>query len=328
MRSGCSGVCCVTKSSPRRATASASRWRSSAPSRWIRTWTTPILASGCIRYYADVAPATAKVLRFLLRLPGGNKTEGLAQMLRARTRGRLLQGEAEYQLQIIYLWYEHRTDEAVAILESLHDRYPGNPLFLQRISPRCRIAYQHDITASLATWRTLLALAREQRLNESEIAEAQARLGVAASSTRSARPITRSSSCGRWSSPSPRGRSALSRRPTSRSARRRIVSGNRDAAVAAYRAAIDAAPVTGSAATSAARAAERHQTRARREPGRGLSPLARRIPEARTVGPRRRRSRCSRAASRSTRRIRVARYRYGRVLQAKAGCAGARRSSS
>jgi len=43
---------------------------------------------GMYQYYADVAPATAKILRFLLRLPGGNRTEGLAQMQRARTRGR------------------------------------------------------------------------------------------------------------------------------------------------------------------------------------------------------------------------------------------------
>ena len=57
------------------------------------------------------------------------------------------------------------------ILESLHDRYPGNPLFLARSRRRCRTRYQHDITASLDTWRTLLALAREQRVNESEIAE-------------------------------------------------------------------------------------------------------------------------------------------------------------
>jgi tetratricopeptide (TPR) repeat protein len=133
---------------------------------------------GMYQYYADVAPATAKILRFLLRLPGGNRTEGLAQMQRARTRGRLLQGEADYQLQIVYLWYEHRTDRAIAILQSLHDRYPGNPLFLADLA-QVRDTYLHDITASLDTWRTMLALAREQRLNESEIAEVRARLGVA-----------------------------------------------------------------------------------------------------------------------------------------------------
>lgn len=133
---------------------------------------------GMYQYYADVAPASAKVLRFLLLLPGGNRTEGLARMLRARTHGRLLQGEADYQLQIVYLWYEHRIDQAIAILESLHDRYPGNPLFLAELA-LVQDTYQHDITASLDTWRTLLALAREQRLNEPALATVRARLGVA-----------------------------------------------------------------------------------------------------------------------------------------------------
>src|SRR6188472_3905056 len=56
---------------------------------------------GMYKYYADVAPAAAKFLRFLMLLPGGDRKEGLDQMLRARTRGRLLQGEADYQLHVI-----------------------------------------------------------------------------------------------------------------------------------------------------------------------------------------------------------------------------------
>ena len=56
---------------------------------------------GMYKYYADVAPTAAKILRFLLLLPGGDRDEGLREMLRARTRGRLLQGEADYQLHII-----------------------------------------------------------------------------------------------------------------------------------------------------------------------------------------------------------------------------------
>jgi tetratricopeptide (TPR) repeat protein len=133
---------------------------------------------GMYKYYADVAPAAARVLRFLLLLPGGDRTLGLEQMQRARTRGRLLQGEADYQLSIIYLWYEDQTPRAINLLEALHEHYPGNPLFLSQIA-HIQEAYQHDITASLATWRTLLAAAREQRANLPELAEAQARLGIA-----------------------------------------------------------------------------------------------------------------------------------------------------
>jgi hypothetical protein len=133
---------------------------------------------GLYEYYADVAPAAAKVLRFLLMLPGGNRTEGLARIQRAHAQGTLLQGEADYQLQILYLWYEHRTDLAVDLIESLHDRYPGNPLFTAQLAD-VQDRYQRDITASLASWRALLADARAQRVNEAGLAEAQARLGIA-----------------------------------------------------------------------------------------------------------------------------------------------------
>jgi tetratricopeptide (TPR) repeat protein len=75
---------------------------------------------GMYKYYADVAPAAARVLRFLLLLPGGDRKEGLREMLRARS-----------------------------------------------------------IVASLDTWRQLLAAAREQRANNAPLAETQARLGMA-----------------------------------------------------------------------------------------------------------------------------------------------------
>ncbi|MEX1128534.1 MAG: tetratricopeptide repeat protein [Vicinamibacterales bacterium] len=133
---------------------------------------------GMYRYYADVAPTAAKILRFLLLLPGGDRKVGLEQMLRARTRGRLLQGEADYQLSIIYLWYENQIPRAITLLEQLHERYPGNPLFLAEIA-HIQDAYQHDLTASLATWHALLASAREPRANAPGLAETRARLGIA-----------------------------------------------------------------------------------------------------------------------------------------------------
>jgi hypothetical protein len=133
---------------------------------------------GLYQYYADVAPAAAKMLRFLLMLPGGSKTEGLAHMRRARAQGKLLQGETDYQLQILYLWYEHRADLAVELLDSLRDRYPANPIFPAQLAD-VQDRYLHDTPASLATWRGLLAAAREQRVNDAGLAEAQARLGIA-----------------------------------------------------------------------------------------------------------------------------------------------------
>ena len=133
---------------------------------------------GMYKYYADVAPTAAKVLRFLLLLPGGDREEGLREMLRARDRGRLLQGEADYQLHIIYLWYERRPGRALELLRRLQSRFPGNPLFPAQVA-HVQDAYEHDLTASLETWGSLLAAAREQRVNAASLAEVQARLGIA-----------------------------------------------------------------------------------------------------------------------------------------------------
>jgi hypothetical protein len=133
---------------------------------------------GLYRYYADVAPAAARILRFLLLLPGGDREAGLDQMLRARNRGRLLQGEADYQLHIVYLWYEQDTDRALELLRGLRRAYPTNPIFLMNIA-EIQDTYLHDTTASLDTWRTLLAMAREQRVNAAALAEARARLELA-----------------------------------------------------------------------------------------------------------------------------------------------------
>ena len=99
-------------------------------------------------------------------------------MLRARSRGRLMQGEADYQLHVIYLWYERQPRRALELLHALQARYPANPLYLAQIA-HVQDAYEHDVTASLETWRTLLAAAREQRANNAALAEVQARLGAA-----------------------------------------------------------------------------------------------------------------------------------------------------
>ena len=133
---------------------------------------------GLYRYYADVAPTAAKILRFLLLLPGGNRDEGLAQMLRARTHGRLLKDEADYQLQVIYLWYEHQPERALELLRELARKHPRNPIFPTQVA-EIEDVYRHDVMASLESWRALLAQARGHRVNAPAIADVRARLGIA-----------------------------------------------------------------------------------------------------------------------------------------------------
>jgi tetratricopeptide (TPR) repeat protein len=133
---------------------------------------------GLYHYYADVAPRAAKVLRWLLLLPGGDRVLGLREMLQARDRGELLKGEADFQLHLIYLWYEKRTTEALDLLERFDARYPHNPLFLQRIA-EIRDGYLHDRAASAAAWQALLARALSGTVYSPRTTEVRARLGLA-----------------------------------------------------------------------------------------------------------------------------------------------------
>ncbi len=133
---------------------------------------------GLYHYYADVAPAAAKVLRWLLFLPGGDRVKGLQEMLRARDEGALLRSEADYQLHVLYLWYEEEPERALELLEALQLRHGQNPHFPQLIA-EVQDVYQHDLTASLRSWRTLFDAARQRRVSHAAMAETRARLGMA-----------------------------------------------------------------------------------------------------------------------------------------------------
>jgi hypothetical protein len=133
---------------------------------------------GMYHYYAAAAPAAAKILRFLLLLPGGDRVKGLQEMQQARAEGQLLRGEADYQLHLIYLWYEQKIPQALDLLKGLDAEHPTNPLFMQRIA-EVRSAYLHDPAASAEAWRALLARARARTVYTPELADVRARLGLA-----------------------------------------------------------------------------------------------------------------------------------------------------
>jgi len=86
---------------------------------------------GLYHYYADIMPAVMKFLRWLLLMPGGDREQGLREMMRTHDRGEVLRGEADFQLHQIYLWYENRPDRALEILAELRARYPHNPIFVR-----------------------------------------------------------------------------------------------------------------------------------------------------------------------------------------------------
>jgi tetratricopeptide (TPR) repeat protein len=133
---------------------------------------------GLYEYYADVAPTGAKMLRWLLLLPGGNKEVGLRRMQRARTHGAVLADEAAYQLHLIFLWYEQSPQQALALLKALASSHSTNPLF-QRLVADVLDTYVHDRAASLDAYRVLLEAARAGKVEGAAQAEVEARLGIA-----------------------------------------------------------------------------------------------------------------------------------------------------
>jgi tetratricopeptide (TPR) repeat protein len=133
---------------------------------------------GLYHYYAALAPTVARVIGWLLFLPGGDRAGGLQEMEQAESRGILLGGEADYQLHLIYLWYEHRPADALRLAERLRLRYPHNPLFALRVAT-IQTENLHATRAGLQTYRALLEASRDRRVADPAIAEVNAHLGMA-----------------------------------------------------------------------------------------------------------------------------------------------------
>jgi len=133
---------------------------------------------GVYRYYAAITPTYLRWLRWLLALPGGDRAGGLAQMERTSRSGQIVGAEADYQLHLAYLWYERRFEEALAIVQDLQRRYPGNPLF-RHLEASITDVYFHDTQRSLALSESLLAAAERGEVNRPGIAAVRARLNIA-----------------------------------------------------------------------------------------------------------------------------------------------------
>jgi tetratricopeptide (TPR) repeat protein len=133
---------------------------------------------GLYHYYAAIAPRAFRILRVLLLLPGGDRAGGLKEMERTRSQGMLLRGEADYQLHLIYLWYEKQPATALHLIEGLRMRYPFNPVFSLRLAA-VQNDYLKNPRAALDTYRALLDAARAGRVAAPAISEVNARLGIA-----------------------------------------------------------------------------------------------------------------------------------------------------
>lgn len=133
---------------------------------------------GLYHYYAAIAPRAARILSMLMFLPGGDRAGGLKEMEQTRSKGLLLRGEADYQLHLIYLWYERQQTTALRLIEGLRTRYPTNPVFYVRLAD-VQGNYMRNHQAALQTYRSMLDAARAGRLAAPAMSEVHARLGMA-----------------------------------------------------------------------------------------------------------------------------------------------------
>jgi tetratricopeptide (TPR) repeat protein len=133
---------------------------------------------GLYHYYAAIAPRAARIISMLMFLPGGDRAGGLREMEQTRSRGVLLRGEADYQLHLIYLWYERQHATALRLIEGLRTHYPHNPVLHLRLA-EVQGNYLRNHQAALQTYRSMLEAARAGRIAVPAISEVNARLGMA-----------------------------------------------------------------------------------------------------------------------------------------------------
>ena len=85
---------------------------------------------GLYNYYVDALSAFARVLRFFMGIPGGNKKDGIRQLELAMNKGELTAVEARFYLAKNLRNYDQKYEVAAEVLAPLVEQYPQNPIFL------------------------------------------------------------------------------------------------------------------------------------------------------------------------------------------------------
>jgi hypothetical protein len=85
---------------------------------------------GLYNYYVDTLSAMARVLRFFMGIPGGDKHVGIQQLRTAMEQGELTSVEARFYLAKNLRTYDFQYAQAADVLAPLVQEYPGNPVFL------------------------------------------------------------------------------------------------------------------------------------------------------------------------------------------------------
>jgi len=84
---------------------------------------------GLYNYYVDTLSTIAKVLRFFMGIPGGDKQEGIRQMKVGIEHGSFMVADSRFYLARNLRSFDERYEDALAVAEPLTVRYPRNPIF-------------------------------------------------------------------------------------------------------------------------------------------------------------------------------------------------------
>ena len=84
---------------------------------------------GLYNYFADVLSPMAKVFRFFMGIPGGNKKEDVRQLEKAMDTAELSADEARFYLARNLRNFDQQYERAGELLEPLVAEYPQNPVF-------------------------------------------------------------------------------------------------------------------------------------------------------------------------------------------------------
>ena len=118
---------------------------------------------GMYRYYADVAPTAAKILQVSAAAARRRPREGPgADAAGARTAGGCSRARPTTSCTSSISGTSTRPIARSSCCAICDSASSGNPLFLTQIA-EIQDVYQHDIMASLDSWRALLAEARAAR---------------------------------------------------------------------------------------------------------------------------------------------------------------------
>jgi hypothetical protein len=85
---------------------------------------------GLYNYYVDTLSAIAKVLRFFMGIPGGDKRVGLRQLETAAGKGELTRVEARFYMSKNLRNYDRDYARAAEVAAPLTSEFPENSLFL------------------------------------------------------------------------------------------------------------------------------------------------------------------------------------------------------